>query len=370
MKKRKLVITIFSCTGMFTLFFLILGTIVNFGCGKKSNFSNGEVKKLLSDSLQIAGTFAHGNIVEITTDGSYDFGTRQNVKPLYVNYGDAMAGSPDGRRTDNFWNAATVSLQTVIKNGSLTGALKKDFKLSSVGSFESFEFDTTKPLIEYKERYYFDILDPLYQNASGALNLKTDRWWKDKAPAGGKNDAYIGYQGAEGIGNVRIGVENVTGNSSAYYGVGVPANQWLCEEIIFQNSSAVNIKDGFIDHVRNNVLLNPTKRLFVTIDDKNPSKLRVKYFDQISNGNGSGVSEVPMYFGYICLDDEYKGVYIGNSSTLPACTKMVRLPQTAWSATSISVKVIESFVPASNAYVYIRTGYSTWIRTNGLKAIP
>ncbi len=325
-----------------------------------------------SAKLEVIGSVGHGNEMQIKTNGFYNFGSRVNVKPLYVNLG-AKAGSSYGRDTNDYYNAAAVS-QSSVKPGSLASAIRYDLKAAGQAAlFQYLPFNPAKPLIQYIERFYgFDITDPNAQGANGGgtgvpgFNLKTNRLYKDNTP-NSENNVYIGYQGASGPTSVRVFVENVE-VSGEYYDIGVPtANTWASEEFVFLNSSAVNVSDGEYRHYRSNVLLNPTKYLRKTISDAQPSPISVAVLDQVSNGCGDGMANVYMYTGFQCWDDEYRGVYVGNAATRGACTKLCRLPQTSWGETAATFLQIYSVVDIAERYFYMRTGKTTWLSDAGVR---
>jgi hypothetical protein len=325
----------------------------------KSRYSIGE-------KLEVVGSVAHGSPMTIRTNGFHSFGARTNTKPLYVNLG-FKTGSAWGRDTTNYYNASAVE-QSSTKPGSLTSAVQYDLEAAAgAGIFQYLPFDPAKPLITYVERYYdFDINDPAAQNGSGGFNLKTNRLYKDATPSS-ENNAYVGYQGSEGATSVRLFVENVTGNAGQYYGVGVPVSQWVSEEFIFNNSSAVSVADGELRHYRSNSFANSSNYLITTIDGTQSTPISVEVLDQVSNGCGSGMANVYMYTGYHCRDDEYNGVYVGNASTRGACTKMVRLPQSSWSQTSADFYQIYSVVASADRYFYMRTGKTSWLSDTGVR---
>jgi len=143
-------------------------------------------------SLEVVGTVGHGLEMTMRTDGTYNFGTRTNVKPLYVNLG-VKAGSSYGRDTADYFQVSGVE-QTSVKAGSVAGAVRFDFKylstISAPAIFGDIDFNPAKPLIQYIERYYaFDIRDPDVWGANGAgtgvpgFNLKTNRLYYDLSPS-------------------------------------------------------------------------------------------------------------------------------------------------------------------------------------------
>jgi hypothetical protein len=309
--------------------------------------------------LEASGTVAQGEVITIT-DGASRFGTRTNVKPVYVNLGDALAGNSLGRDTGNYWGAE-VELTTAILLGGQSSAIRYDFKPSFQSSFDNLDMpDVNQPFITYIERYYdFDTTQSQYQNSSGDFNIKTNR--PHHPGFNPQNNTYINYRGAEG-GNCRAAVEYVDGTQSHYYGAGgPPAFQWMSEEFIMKHSTLNNI-DGQYRHYRSNTFLNSNNDYqFMTIDDSYPDKFGRMSLDQVSNGCGSGVSNVWGYFGYINIDDEYRGVYIGDNADRSLCTKLVRLPQTAWAAGSVSAQLVHTHVALNGAWVHVRTGLESWV---------
>jgi hypothetical protein len=111
------------------------------------------------NGLALIGTVAHGNALTLT-DGFNRFGTRANVKPVYVNLGNAKVGSALGRVTADYHPPESV-VDTVVKNGQLSGSIRRNHKgtINATNSiFGEMPVDDTKPIIHYVERYYdFDI---------------------------------------------------------------------------------------------------------------------------------------------------------------------------------------------------------------------
>lgn len=326
-----------------------------------------------TSKLEIVGSVGHGLPMTIKTNGYYSFGSRSNVKPLYVNLG-VKAGSSYGRDTADYFQVSGVE-QTSVKAGSVASAVRFDFKylstISAPAIFGDIDFNPAKPLIQYIERYYaFDIRDPDVWGANGAgtgvpgFNLKTNRLYYDLS--GAANNSYIGYQGKDAL-SARVYTERVEVSADSYSADPPTENTWGSEEFIFFNSSAVNIEDGEYRHYRSNTFLNSDKYLRETIDDAYPNPIYTAYLDQVSNGCGDGVTNVYLYAGYQCWDDEYLGVYVGNNAARASCTSMVRLPQTAWSANTANFVQIYSVVDSSDRYFYMRTGKDSWLSDTGVR---
>lgn len=312
-----------------------------------------------SGDISWTGTVAHGETLTIT-DAQSRFGTRTNVKPLYVNTGGGKTDTALGRDAGDKFPAASV-YQTTIKNGSVPGAVGLDhYNNSTDAVFDDVSLDPSKPFVSYVERFYaFDITDPAYQNGAGGFNLKAFRIWA----SGDNNNIYHSYQesGDSGL----YFVENIWPGGADYFGITHVDFSWFSDEVLFENSD-VDVENGVFELYRNgsgplNDILTPmTRKTGKTVP------LTEMNLDQVSNNTGQ--SSIT-YVGYICLDDEYRGVYLGNASTLAACTKLVRQPQVAWGAGQVQIKAVESFVPISGAYLYIRTGKDTWVSTDGVQLL-
>lgn len=318
------------------------------------------------------GVVAPGNELTIETDGTYNFGVRENIKPLYVNDGTSKTSSSLGRLVDDYYSAI-ATVETDQPNGSIANSIRFDIQASFTNRlYQDILFDPDKPLILYIERYYeSDITDPAKQSG-GDYNLKTNRFFGDISTEGGNTqNFYIGYQGSEGATSARVGAEYIDQgavNGSKAYESGNPFAQWTSEEIIFINSSAPGLTDGRLYHYRDNVLLNPDAQdhSLITYSTLYPTKPYYDWGDQWSN-SGSATGPQYIWAGLHIRDDEWNGVYVGNAATLAACTKLVRLPQTAWNATSVSFVYYETRIPSANAHFYIRTGYDTWVSSQGIQ---
>ena len=324
------------------------------GSAADSNVVNGTTGA--AGGFEVSGTIEHGEIITIT-DSEARFGTRANVKPLYVNLGDAKAGNALGRDTGDYWPGA-AEVTANFAQGSLASTIRYDLKVST-NSFEGVVLpDPTKPVIQYISRYHeFDTTLSQWQNGSGGFNLKTNRY---NTSGGTHNNLYLGYQGAEG-GNGRVAIENVDGNVSHFYGSGRPPGfEHLDEEFIMRNASGALVHDGGLLHYRNNTLMNPDDNLLPTFESGD-DLLKRCVLSQVSNGCGSGVANVWEYHAYLCWDDEYSAVYVGDNADRASCTRLVRLPQTAWAAGSVSIHLVESAVTLSGAWLHIRTGLNSWV---------
>ncbi|MEO8154543.1 MAG: hypothetical protein ABI605_15840 [Rhizobacter sp.] len=318
-------------------------------------------------NLKLSGTVAHRSVVTIT-DSLARFGTRTNVKPLYVAFGDQRAGSALGRRTGDYYNigALASNAKTV---GAITQTYRYDFKGTETenaiwGNEIFFTEDATRPLLQYMERYYdFDIYQAKYQKG-GQFNLKTNRLWGNWNINPSVCDLYVGYNGSWGPMGA-VAAEHTPESPSWMDNTDVPAFQWMSEEYVFQNSSAPDRPDGFMEFYRNNKLQNTVRTQFITHTSANPLPLTMVFFDQVSNGSGDGVSNIFEYLGYINLDDEYRRVYLSDSPTRAPGSKLIPMIQTAWSPASLSIQLVNSQLPFSGNYLHIRLGKDTW-----LEAIP
>lgn len=408
----------------------------------------------VAEGVNFIGTIAHGNKITIT-DSLARFGARSNPKPLVVLMGDAKTGSSLGRDTSDYSNAAS-SYVTSVKNGSLAGSIRHDFKspASNTGSIwggGSFVVDGSKPVITYVERYYaFDITNPQHQsntfdkasawvngatytitiegqtatfvadasptdaefqtsmiaqinafaglsvpltasvndggikilpnvagtpifvtcsaNLKSSSNLKTNRIWASPSNTPTNSSSYIGYNGAEGAGSSRHVIENVD-SVSHYYSAGVPANQWLSETFVFNNSSASGVPDGYFEHWRSNTFLNAGKSTMITFNNTGfPNKLRQFFLDEWSNGAGRGLANAYGYLGYMCIDDEWNQIYLGDSATKSACTKFIPQPQSFWTSNRVDIKLVQAGLPLSGAHVYVCTAKDTFVYLGQLPA--
>lgn len=351
------------------------------GTGEKGGFQLDEIEIWEGDPRQgpiyLTGTFAQGNTVTLRTD-NLDFGTRAS-KVVHVFDGVNKAGSTWGRDTSTYWQTTSV-LTSDVTVGEMPNSVRWDFKNTTNAVMDQLiPFDVNKRYEQSTARYYnFNIVDSLYQNESGGFNLKTDRWWR--TTGFGTANLYIGYQGGDGVSNTssRIGVENIVGNPGNYYGAGVPSFQWTNERIAFFNSIVPNEATGYCLHYRDKTWLNSDsdpedlafdKSLFITKDDTYPGGLGAKAFDQVSNGSGSGVDNVYMYFGYLVIDDEVSGVYVSTLSEISEDWHLdFQLPHDNWTTNSIDILALCP-IPAADAYIYIKRQDGSWVSTIGLKAV-
>jgi len=153
--------------------------------------------------ISFIGTVGHGNIMTITAheDTGISFGTRENVKPLFVNFGDSRSGNSLGRLTTAHITSNATS-DTVVKAGALTSSWRLDLKVFGDDGFfvnPVTTQDRTKPLIQYIERRYgFDFDDPKIQNNKyyfqqwGELNTYTHEITIDDRTYSHTNDGTAG----------------------------------------------------------------------------------------------------------------------------------------------------------------------------------
>jgi hypothetical protein len=107
------------------------------------------------NGLEVTGTVAHGNTITIT-DIYSRLGTRENIKPKYVNFGDSKFGSILGRDQSNYFHTDTI-IDTAIKSGALSSSIKRNNKgtINATKSlFGELPVDDSKPILHYCERFY------------------------------------------------------------------------------------------------------------------------------------------------------------------------------------------------------------------------
>lgn len=332
---------------------------------------------------------AHGNTLTITPNAGYTIPQRTNVKPYRVEL-DGNSGHPLGRATDDYRmvGITTYSLTTNNAPGSLSHVWYADVRNMSSGSSTggTATFNFTVPLsglIDYQERYYgWDFIDQTTWSPNGAPggpnngagnNLKTNRWW-GAGPS--LPDVYIGYQAGDNNPPTnttgRIISEIDTAAAYRYIGTPIVSNQWVSEDIRLYPSSSPGTADGVLQQIRNNVLLSPNNTNLITQNSSYPNAYSLIVQDEISNGPYPKV--LPMYNGYRCVDDEHPAIYIGDASTVSACTRLVRQPQNSWPTSAnqsapYSCQLVESVALLSGAYAYVLTAKDTWLDTNGV-ALP
>ena len=321
----------------------------------------------------------------LTINGS-GFGTRTNGQALYFSSGQQLTGdSYCSRLTSTRYYNTTVATSTTYGNSVVIDLAQGSLHPYVFGT--PIPFTPTKPLITYVERYYdYDVMNPANLDTpfdvanpnTYAFNLKHFRLWSADAThdiyTGGAACGYNGnppngWTNAQGLPPSVSGtptgymfVENVSGNSAIYYPSSTPASQWLNEEYIFKNSSASGVKDGQLRHYRNGAWLNSSNYLLTTIDSTYTQGLSNAYLDEISNNTRADIY-FNTYYRHVLYDDEVRGLYLGNASTLSACTKLVRQATASWSDTKITYRAVNNF---SCAYYYIRTDFDTWLSTNGV----
>lgn len=320
--------------------------------------------------LTLSGDFLHGGLVSINANGAANFGSRINSKPIYVYAGEnSKNGSSLGRDTTDYFNV-NATYQTDFKTGGFNGGIKYDFKDTFQGSFVGLVIpNETNPLIIYKHIYRaFDQNDPNYQNEIGGFNLKTHRLY---STLGTSNNFYVGK---DGFGFV----ENITPqHPSRYYSYVMPAFQWANELLYFINSTEPSFMNGRFYHEVNNVWLNtdPEDSLLTTYDSTQNGLLNSLNLDQISNGSGSNIAEVPQYLDYLIIDDEVLTVWLGDNPLVTECDDIYPVPTVSWVDNQIQfVPLFSNSVPTTY-YVYIlmswdkTTNTKTWLTPNGIPTV-
>lgn len=203
------------------------------------------------------------------------------------------------------------------------------------------------------------------------FNWKKYRTWTNYG-AGNLPNTYFGGDGF-------MYTEYQSAHAGGYYFTDQPTPfVWRAEEYNVVNSSAVDVADADVRCYVNNVFLNVGKNLTLTKTATMtggsgvPSSVGVHQprLDQI--GYTAPISTIPspniyMHIGYLVEDDEFNGIYVGNAATRTACTRLVRLPQTAWAAAQSKFIYINSSVPPESAYFYVRTGLDSWRSDSGVR---
>lgn len=327
-----------------------------------------------SGSITWQGAVAHGEPLTIS-DSESRFGTRTNVKPLYVSMGNGRSGSALGRIVDDVWRVSdAVSVSSAFPVGQIGTSVKVDMTETGTNGGAGFgplslpNPSDAKPIIQHVERYYDFLNNSAGTNDLGDLNLKITRVWADNGVGdNSKPNAFSGYRfGENTAGNIRMYVEaslGLPGDRFYWENLAFAGREWGQDEFIFHQSSAINVADGNLIHIRDGAEVNIATDNWVTRNDTYPNPFSFCYLDQISNGVGT---ETVVYYGYQCWDDEYNAVYLGDAATRSACTKLTRQPQTAWTPSQVSVNLVESQVPLSGAYLYFRTGMRSWLSDNGV----
>ena len=133
----------------------------------------------------------------------------------------------------------------------------------------------------------------------------------------GPNNFYVGYEGSTG-GDARGIVESVPGNITRWYNGNPTAFTWQDDMLRYNNSTAVDTMDGRFRHYLDSVFLNSDTddTLLITHGGSNTTPPQYIHFDQVSNGSGSNVDEVPVYYQFIMVDDEVRSVWVGDADTI------------------------------------------------------
>lgn len=128
---------------------------------------NGKLQgsyEAVADGVNFIGAIGHGNELTIT-DSLARFGTRENVKPFFVNLGDSFSGNALGRDTAAHLNT-NATIDGVVKLGGFSSSLKfniREYGNSGIIS-APITLSTEKPIIQYIERReQFNYNDPQIQ---------------------------------------------------------------------------------------------------------------------------------------------------------------------------------------------------------------
>ena len=262
----------------------------------------------------------------------------------YTHTNDGTAGSVSNHAAVETFIAAAINADSLCKcTAARVGAVNEEvFTLTKKNINDTFD-------VTYNTE--------IFQN----FNNKSARVyaWDDS----GNNDAYLNtyydYETVSKVGHTNM--ENDSGNSTGkvYYNHESDNSVFMCEELILKNSTTIDTSTGGYDHYKNSKLLNTGNSLSTW--NTGQQKLGRCYLNQFSNGPyGYWQAELLMYFAYQCWDDEYAAIYLADSSTITDSTKKVRQPQTKWLSNQVEFQQVETHVPLSGAYVFERTGLTTF----------
>ncbi len=321
----------------------------------------------------------NGDTITITTDGTYNFGSKTNAKPMY--YWDAgventLNSSPLSRKSFTVNNDSSPTLVTDVKPTNALASLRFSYDNASTAQGEivqrsdggDFITDVDGAgdhiIVMHRRRFSFSASEAYAQLTN--WNQKLSRWWS----AIGSNDLLIAIgQTSTSHGNFRISPEltdstlypsTLTTNDDFF---GLNKGNWT-SEILRVNLGTQDVSDSVVKWTCNGETLSHT---FICKTASYPNNYRDFRFPQaqvMPNDQGWYA-----WVDYIYIDDTPHALLVSDAATWDETGTYRYEPfiPTAWSTSSITAVVRRGeFASLSGKYLYILGSDGLPIRNAGL----
>lgn len=299
-----------------------------------------------------SGTAGTGNSLTISGTG---FGTKSRSKPyVWADFQESSLDPHSTLSTVTSWTAQLRELDTSATRrwGIATSKSTAQWGADVASRGTTFRADLSgigagsKILISFWRRSTVD-----FYPSGTSENFKLLRIWdSDSYP-----NVWLGIGTGQTSSDMRWSVENmtpVTSETVAYFGSTwpVPDTTWRHERFFIKMNSATGVLDGAIYAYLNNTLTDSdtTFKYNTATVTGWPSTV---YIQNVS-ANYSVASGEDEWFDSIFIDDSWNAVYVGNASTLAACTQLETQPYTAWSSNSVTINQRLGTLSGSK-YIYI-----------------
>jgi len=323
------------------------------------------MKKLLGNTLAIAililaftpmqaladptisrtsGTFAHGLTVTITGTG---FGTKNPAKPLvWADFEQGLAPSKLGISTS--WKQVQNMEWSTECPADAVGT--KCAKASNSDGAWTIAIDYANWTNEGQKVYIYKIQRKNFLITNQSQNWKMWRMW----PAGSAGN-YPNIYAAPS--NGRVYVEKIGQESGFWGGFRTGTTNWVNEELIFQASSAINVKDGVL-----NIRYDGRKKASGTVLTRSTSAPAYMKRNYVVHGvpanksrwNPNWTNNNRVWVDDVYVDTTWARVILCNSENYSGCTKLAPQIPSAWSAQSITITVNQGPIQdLANAYLYV-----------------
>jgi len=276
--------------------------------------------------------FQDGGIVTLATDGTYNFGTKSNAKPLYaIDFEDGTANPVAEWSVKPTIAGVNGESTTAVLAPNATKSWRFDHSVSSAAAGPNFDdVDLADRCFAYIQRYYdFDITDPATHGATG-FNIKHFRRWP---PGITYIDLVYGYEGSEEPGgNARLDGENSATPTQWFPSAVWSHAQWLVDQFI-DTPGTLDVADAWVKWKRgSSVFIDKTDYSLLTTTY--PNKRTLLFLDQVSNGTSVGAKYT--YYNFVYIDNTPKRVVVADTNDITTATISEPCIATSWSSNSIT----------------------------------
>lgn len=288
----------------------------------------------------LSGSISHGSTVTISGAG---FGTKNPARPLvWADFEQGLAPGNMGRKTS--WDGKQNMEWSTECPADGVGTYCA--KASNGSGPWAFRVDYQNWTNEGQKVYIYKVQRKNFLITSGnSQNWKIWRMW----PSSGTNYPNI-YASSS---HSRVFVEKIGQESGYWANSRTGTTDWVTEELIFQASSAPNIKDGILeiryDGVRKasgTVLTRSSSRPAYMVQNYVVHGVKARFDDWNTNNR--------MWVDDVYVDTTWARVMIGNAPTYTNSTILAPQIPLVWSETSITMTLnLGRLAGLENLYMYV-----------------